>query len=283
MPLDPATGQLVAQGVIAASQAIARGGPRRQYKWNKRAMYDANALNRENATWTLEQNRKIQNEQRVYDSPEEQMKRYKAAGLNPNMIYGSGSSAGAAFPIAAGGIGPARLDAPVASYGDPAGAFLQAGQAMAQTSLTRQKEEESEQKVILMDAQADVAKSNPMLNPHVYRATVFQLEAAANLKAQQDRFMSSFQDGSNLSRSEYMLDRGMQKVEQDIIKGLQEIGIKGTAAEIQQMDKAIKNQILQSKEYENMLKKIQVDWMKDGDITPQHILQGIMLLLQKMM
>jgi len=51
MPIDPVTGKLVVEGVIAASQAIARGGPRRQYKWNKKAANDTNAMNRDNAIW----------------------------------------------------------------------------------------------------------------------------------------------------------------------------------------------------------------------------------------
>lgn len=276
MAIDPVTGQLVAQGAIAATQAITRGGPRRQYKWNKRAANDANQMNRDNAIWALEENKKIQNEQRVYDSPSSQMARYKAAGLNPHLIYGSGAgSSGGTFGISAGAIAPARIDAPNASYPDIAGGFLAAGQTLATTALQEQKAIESEHKTALMDVQRDIAKSNPMLNEYVYKATIFQLEAAATQKAQEARYLSDFQEKDRT--------RAEQKVQLDIDKMMAELGIKGSQAEILAMDKKIKNEILQSKQYENALKELQVKWMKDAEITPQHIFQGIMLLLSKMM
>lgn len=275
MPIDPATGKIIIEGAIAATQAITRGGPRRQYKWNKRAAADANQMNRDNAIWSLEENKRIQNEQRVYDSPEAQMARYKAAGLNPHLIYGSGSSAGGAFPISAGSIAPSRIDAPSASYPDIAGSFLQAGQSLAGTQLAEQKAVESEHKTALIDVQVDIAKSNPMLNPHVYRATIFSMEALAHQKAQEARYMTEFTDAQRT--------RAEQKIQLDIQKMLQEIGLRGTDQELKDMDKKIKNEILQSKEYENALKKLQVDWMQNGEVTPQHIFQGLMLLLTKMM
>lgn len=275
MPIDPATGKIIIEGAIAATQAITRGGPRRQYKWNKRAAADANQMNRDNAIWSLEENKRIQNEQRVYDSPESQMARYKAAGLNPHLIYGSGSSAGSAFPISAPGIAPSRIDAPSASYPDIAGSFLQAGQSLAGTQLAEQKAVESEHKTALIDVQVDIAKSNPMLNPHVYRATIFSMEALAHQKAQEARYMTEFTDAQRT--------RAEQKIQLDIQKMLQEIGLRGTDQELKDMDKKIKNEILQSKEYENALKKLQVDWMQNGEVTPQHIFQGLMLLLTKMM
>jgi len=282
MPIDPVTGAIITQGIIAGAQAITKGGPRRQYKWNKRAANDANQMNRDNAIWTLEQNKQLQNEQRVYDSPASQMARYKAAGLNPHLIYGNGSSAGSAFPISQQGIAPSRIDAPSASYPDVAGTFLQAGQTIAQTELARAKEVESEHKTQLIDIQRDIAKSNPMLNEYVYKATIFQLESLATQKAQESRYMSQMRKDKT-TNAEHAMQLGMQKVETDIQKMLSEIGLKGSDLELKQMDKKIKNEILQSKEYENALKKLQVDWMKDGDLTPQHIFQGLMLLLTKMM
>jgi len=71
--------------------AITSGGPRRQFKWNMRAAYKQNEMNLENQRNTLATNLRLQKEQRMYDSPEEQMRRYKEAGLNPHLIYGGGS------------------------------------------------------------------------------------------------------------------------------------------------------------------------------------------------
>lgn len=47
-------------------------------------------INEQNHTWALE----AENRERLYNSPVAQMQRLKAAGLNPNLIYGSGASTG---------------------------------------------------------------------------------------------------------------------------------------------------------------------------------------------
>lgn len=269
MTIDPLTGALVMQGVIAASQAVAKGGPRRQYKWNKKAAQDTNAMNRDNAMWTLEQNKRLQNEQRVYDSPASQMARFKAAGLNPHLIYGNGSSSGSAFPISSNGIAPSRIDAPLAAYPDLAGSFLQAGQTVAQTELTEAKTLESGFKSALLDIQKDIARTNPMLRPEVAVAVSDSMQQTAALKADLAWQQNQIPDDDTMTR-------GRRKVENDIKAMNQKLGLNTT-------DQEIKNRILESKEYENALKAIQVEWMKNADVTPQHIYQGLMLLLQKML
>lgn len=272
--IDPVTGTLVTQGVIAATQAIARGGPRRQYKWNKRAAEDANQMNRDNAIWALEQNRRLQQEQRVYDSPEAQMARYKAAGLNPHLIYGSGSSAGGAFPISTGGIAPSRIDAPMASYPDVAGGFLSAGQTLAQTELAQQKVVESQNRSALLEMQVDIAKANPMLNPVVYESLTKSMIAVADAKANEARETWMIREKTTDSSWErYSL--GAKKIQAEVDAMMQKLGL-NTA------DLEIKNKILESKEFENAVKEIQARWLQDGEVTPQHVYQGVMLMLQRM-
>lgn len=266
MPIDPITGTLIAEGVVAATQAVTRGGPRRQYKWNKKAANDANQMNRDNAIWALEENRKIQNEQRVYDSPEAQMARYKAAGLNPHLIYGSGSSSGGAFPISTGAIAPSRIDAPDASYPDVAGSFLQAGQTLAQTGLASQKIDESQAKSELLSIQIDIAKTNPMLDKGVAEWVSTQALETARLKSLEARQWMTTEEGTM---------RIQKKVNAEVEQLVQRLGL--NTADLQ-----IKNRILQSKEFENAVKKVQADWLKDGDLSPEHIRQGFMLILSKM-
>lgn len=274
MPIDPVTGGLVAQGVIAASQAVSRGGPRRQYKWNKRAAQDTNAMNRDNALWALEENKKIQNEQRVYDSPENQMSRYKNAGLNPHLIYGSGSSAGSAFPISTQGIAPSRIDAPSASYPDVAGSFLQAGQSLAGTQLSQQRTEESESRSALIDIQVDIAKTNPMLDPGVYKSLIASMSAVADAKASEAKtawMIREKTDGANWER--YTL--GSKKMEAEVDALTQKLGLNDA-------DLKIRNQIFESKEFENAIKEVQMKWIRDGELTSQHIWQGLMIILSRM-
>lgn len=71
---------LVASAIGAAAQA--------------RANKKQREANMELAKYQFEQNQLQINRQNLYNSPESQMQRYKDAGLNPNLIYGSGASAG---------------------------------------------------------------------------------------------------------------------------------------------------------------------------------------------
>lgn len=254
---------------IAGVSAITKGGPRRQYKWNKRAAADANAMNRENAEWMIQQNKELQREQREYDSPASQMSRYLAAGLNPHLIYGSGSSAGNAFPTQAPQMPASRLDAPSAAYPDVAGSFIGAQMAQSQMGLQAAKTSESAAKRQLLVIQDEIARTNPMLRPEVAASVADSMDQIAQLKADSAYYLNQVPSGETLTR-------GRKKVDMDIEQMAQRIGL-NTA------DLAIKNKIFESKEFENAVKEIQSNWLKDGDVTPEHIRQGVMLLLSKML
>lgn len=68
------------------------------------------AANREMAKYQYDRDLEMWNKGNVYNSPMAQMERLKAAGLNPNMVYGSGSAAG----MSAGQL--PKYNAPTASY-----------------------------------------------------------------------------------------------------------------------------------------------------------------------
>lgn len=247
--------------------AITTGGPRRQYKFNKKAAEDANAMNRANQQWLLEQNKALQAEQRLYDDPKSQRARYIAAGLNPNIIYGSGSSAGQAFPIDAGSVPGVNIQPPSARWPDIAGSFMAAGQMSAQTQLAQARTEETQSNQALKEIQIDIAKTNPMLNPNVASWVATSMAETARLKTMEAR--------SWLSSNEQVM-KVTQKVNMEIEAMAQRLGLNT-------LDLSIKNKIFESKEFENAVKKIQVDWLKDGDMSPEHIRQGLMLILSKML
>lgn len=70
----------------------------------------ANRGNRKLAEYSYEKNVDMWNRQNEYNSPEQQMLRYKQAGLNPNLIYdGGSSSSGNATQLP-------KYDAPTLSY-----------------------------------------------------------------------------------------------------------------------------------------------------------------------
>lgn len=269
--MDPFIAASLVAAATSTGQAVAQGGPKRQYKYNKKAAEDSNRMNRENQQWILEQQKLLQREQREYDSPEQQMARYKAAGLNPHLIYGSGSSAGQAFPIDAGQIAPARIDAPDASYPDIAGNFLRAGQSIAGMGLTNQRIEESQARTALTELQTDIAKTNPMLSPSVANWVSASMEETARQKAMTSRYMLHQNIGETISDT-----RLGKLIDSEVESMVQKLGL-NTA------DLKIKNRILESKEFENAVKEIQAKWLQNAEISPEHIRQGLMLILTKML
>lgn len=282
--MDPFIAASLVSAATSAGQAVAQGGPRRQYKWNKRAAQDANTMNRDNQTWLLQQQKILQDEQRAYDAPQQQMERYKKAGLNPHLIYGNGSSAGQAFPIDAGQIAPARIDAPDASYPDIAGNFLRAGQSLATMGLNNSRIEESQARTALTEMQTEIAKTNPMLDSRVAKSVIDSTLAVAHLKEVEANQWSKSRQTMEWNKTAFddaeatitISSRIADKIEAEVQAMQQRIGL-NTA------DLEIKNKILQSKEFENAVKEIQAKWLKDAEITPEHIRQGLMLLLTKML
>lgn len=256
---------------VAAAQTVTSGGPKRQYKWNKRAAEDANAMNRANQEWIVGQEKQMQAEARAYDSPKEQMKRYLEAGLNPHLIYGNGSSAGGAFPISAPGVPGVRLDAPSAQYPDVAGSFLAAGQRIAQTQLTEARTDESVVSAALKQIQADIARTNPMLDPSVASWVSTSMMETARLKSIESRQWLGAR-----TVGDQRLMNVQHRINSEVDALVQKLGL--NSAEL-----AVKNKILQSKEFENAVKEVQASWLKDADVSPEHIRQGLMLLLSKML
>jgi len=62
--------------------------------FNRGAQKRANAENRRMAEYEWSKNLEMWNKSNEYNRPEAQMERLKSAGLNPNMVYGSGTASG---------------------------------------------------------------------------------------------------------------------------------------------------------------------------------------------
>lgn len=264
------------QAVIGAGaagvNAITKGGPKRQYKYNKKLAQYQNDLNRKNQQWLLGQQREMTAQQLEYDSPAQQQARLKAAGLNPNLMYGSGTVGNMGSPTSAGslpGVSVGQVDA--GSLGNLGTDALQGAMMASQVDLTQARTAESEAKAGLIDAQKAVAMSNPMLDPRVAEETRLALTAVANSKRNENTML--WQTNAAKRGGEEL---GSRKVKAEIEALEQKLGLNTK-------DLEIKNKILTSKEYDNALKLIQKKWMEDGDITPQHIYQGLMMLFMKMM
>lgn len=259
----------IAGAASSALSATTKGGLKKQYRYAKKQMEEANALNRANAEWQLEQNKLLQSEQRAYDSPEQQMQRYLAAGLNPHLIYGSGGSAGETFAIGMGSVPGASMGQvnpnAVPDYG---AGFMAAAQTAANIPLAQAKTETEGMRQQSMAIQNQIAKTNPMLRPEVASSVAWMMDQAAQAKA--------YESYARLEPGSTGFNVIKRQMEAEVAALEQKLGLNTE-------DLKIKNKILESKQYENAVKELQVKWLKDGDVTPEHIRQGLMLLLSKML
>jgi len=107
-----AAGSLLGAGIGAVSQGSMNKKTR---EWNEKQY----ALQRENALadWNM---------QNAYNSPEQQMSRLKAAGLNPNLVYGNGATAMSSAPPRATESKAWQPKAPLAEFnpGSVVGSYL---------------------------------------------------------------------------------------------------------------------------------------------------------------
>lgn len=200
-----------------------------------------------------------------YNTPANQRKRMEEAGLNPALMYGQGTvgnmDSGPRYP----NIQAANFQAATADIGTK----IQASRLMqSQTDLTNQKVTESGVKADLMRAQRNLVQSNPHMRKEYVDSMVTLLRATADMK-QSDRNVLLETQASGYNR-------GQEKI-------IAEINLLEQRFNLGAADQRIKAQILESKSFQNALQEIQVKWMKDAEITPQHVYTGIMLLLQKLM
>lgn len=218
------TGDLnaISAGLNQISSTIAPGKvSKRDYKYNKQL-----------AQYQYDLNMQAWREQNAYNAPQAQMERLKAAGLNPNLVYGSGAGA-------AGSAGsPPSYDAPtmrtqVPSFEDkvlPAMSLYQDIQnKRAQEDNIRKQNEVLEQDADLKRVQAILAASQASLN------SFNKSKAEALLKYQLD----SMDIQNRQNRLNYVLDLAYQPAykQQGLEKGRVSIssmlqGIEKAKAEI---------------------------------------------------
>lgn len=139
----------IAAGGSIFGSMMASGG-------NKRAVKEANKGNKELAEYQYAKNLDMWHLTNAYNSPTSQMERLKAAGLNPNMVYGEGGATKAA-------VGAPNYEAPTlqsytgTDYGVRGGvnAGLQAYQAQQQLRNMETQNDVNKQQITNMQSQKD--------------------------------------------------------------------------------------------------------------------------------
>lgn len=216
-----------------------------------------------------------------YNSPVNQMARFKDAGLNPNLIYGQGTPGNMqSAPAVPQHKSP---QAPQVSMMMPmlASMYQDARLKNAQADLLESRTDESGIKQELMKVQTEVARNNPYLAPGYLDAVVSQMKSTAAMKQQEASFKleevmgtvsgpgGSTVQGMGFTKGWAMMQTQWQMLEQQFQLG--------------EKDLQVRSQIIQSKEFKNAIDKVQAEWLKNADITPQHVYQFIMMFMQALL
>lgn len=248
-------------GVVAIVTALISG------EQNKNQAERQASANMDLAKFQAQANENYLEKQLQYNTPANQMSRFQQAGLNPNLIYGQGSPGNQQAPLSFPDIKPA--DYQKNTIDNIAPLFNQTrlvnSQVQAQDANTRQKHAQVE----LMKLQGRVIAANPLLDDEGFKATIDGLKAAAELKQNEANIsgIKWYQEHATANTKVEMIWKQMELLEQRF--------------QLNNADKAVKAQILKSKEFQNAILEVQKKFMTDGEITPQHILQFVQLLLLK--
>lgn len=212
-------------------------------------------------------------QQNAYNDPSAQMQRLANAKLNPHLMYGQGSVGNQPSPGSAPSLNAIDfMGMGNKISGDISGGVqsamqnrLTASQIEATNATTRQKGAQTE----LNKLQAQVVAKNPLLDDAGFKATIDGLRASAELKTNQSTLTKTQADIADKASGH------------TVNKIFQELNLLEQRFKLGELDQKIKAEVLKSKEFQNEILEVQKRFMTDADITPQHILQFVQLLLMK--
>lgn len=141
-------------------------------------------FNAEQARLQREFQEKMWNQANEYNLPINQMERFKAAGLNPNLIYGDGATTLAAH---IGSAASASAPSDSIKYPDvvaPMLAAVQAKKTMAETDYIEAEELKARQEAKKVTEETENLWIDRLFKRDSYQLRLDQLEAENNLKAQ---------------------------------------------------------------------------------------------------
>lgn len=150
----------------------------------------------------------------AYNTPAAQMERYKAAGLNPDLIYSQGDSGNASFPEA-----PSQAATPTASvipkntYGDTAAIVAQTGLMTAQAKALESQAKKTDTEESLLTADYLLRKARTESDIELQNSTIYvnhelgqlnhaEAEVAAKKLQEIDVAMSQMKEQTNLFKAQ---------------------------------------------------------------------------------
>lgn len=239
--------------------------------------------NKKLAEYQADRNEDYLQKQLDYNTPQMQMQRFQEAGLNPALIYGQGNPGNQSQPLQFPEMKSAEWQSIVPTGVQNA---LQDQLLISQRQNLDAKTLESSARKSLVEIQTQVAEKNPLLNKAVYGAMVESFISAAQLKASEAGLASQKLDWSKTKTVQSVTGSGLNKHMELVSNGWQkmdaELRLLDQKFDLGSKDQQIKAEILESKEFQNEILEVQKRFMADGDLTPQHMVTFIQLLLMRL-
>lgn len=224
-----------------------------------------------NTILTNRRNKKAVEEQNKYNEPKNQMARFQEAGLNPNLMYQQGNPGNQSQPQQVQDFSKVLDAIPLYNQTRMTDSQVQANEA---STIKKYSE------VQINNLQKQVLEKNPLLNDSYFKAIVDGMMSSAQLKAADANIRGNVAAWMNTQKlgadGNWEQSNGMKKMDAELHLLEQRFDL-GT------QDKAIKAQVLKSKDFQNAILEVQKKFMTDAEITPQHILTFVQLLLMKLL
>lgn len=235
--------------------------------------------NMELAKFQASANEKYLDKYNEYNSPANQMKRFQDAGLNPHLIYGQGSPGNQSAPLQHPDIKPTDMQQVFQSLGPLAN---QTALAQSQVQATNANTLKTGAQTDLIKLQSQVLANNPMLNADAVKATIDTIISGASIKASEAKIQDNVA-GILTDKNWYERGGKLEYATNGYRKFQAEVDLLEQRFHLGTLDAKLKNEVLTSKQFANYLSEIQVKWMQDGDMTPQHFYQLAQIILMKLM
>lgn len=236
-------------------------------------------INKGLAQFQADANQKNLEQQQDYNSPANQMLRYQQAGLNRNLIYGQGNPGTQSAPLSYPDIKPPDVQNVLGNLGP---LLNQTAMTASQVQATDAKTRHTYTLNTLAQLQTRVMEKNPLLDNVGFKAIIDSLVSTAEIKGADATMKSQTADWFSGSKSFNVNGQAMHGPA-GVLKLETELKLLEQKFNLGTLDSKIKAEVLSSKEFSNAILEVQKKWMTDAEITPQHVLQFIQLLLMKIL
>ncbi len=189
-----------------------------------------NALRSSSERRAQAQNVKFWNMQNAYNHPSQQMARLKAAGLNPNLVYGGspGGTAGTASPIGSAKASPQEFQNPIMQGFDAVKSNVQSNNTIAQTNLTELQSALAVDKLDISGATKEFAKELIEANLQKQLLQNIKIQAEAYTKNQTIQIAIEQASTKLASAKQVLKGQKLQNSIKEFEVNLNKMGIRST-------------------------------------------------------